>query len=192
MLGGDSLRAVQIVLRLNEELEAEVPINALFETRTVYGLAAMLAGDSAPVPQPVPIGGGSRLSAAQWRLWLHQRSAPHSTADNAPVVVRLPGPLDLAALAVGADGLLDRNAILRTRYERDGSGSRPRSCCRRHRVGHGGNGDPRAVLAANWPGPSISPRSHRCGSAWCAGTLRTTACCSWSCTASRPTTGPVS
>src|SRR5690606_8623629 len=40
-LGGDSLRAVQIVLRLNDELETEVPINALFETRTVFGLAAL-------------------------------------------------------------------------------------------------------------------------------------------------------
>jgi amino acid adenylation domain-containing protein len=121
-LGGDSLRAVQIVLRLNEELETEVPINALFETRTVYGLAALLSPDGAPAPQPHPNEArGRRLSAAQWRLWLRQRSAPDSPADNAPVVISLPGPLDLAALESALTGLLERHAILRTRYETDDS-----------------------------------------------------------------------
>jgi amino acid adenylation domain-containing protein len=123
-LGGDSLRAVQFVLRLNEELEMEVPINALFETRSIYGLAALLDADGAVEPQPLPLPGGRspRLSAAQWRLWLHQQSAPHSTADNAPVVVRLPGRAGLAALESSLTGLLERHAILRTRYERDDSG----------------------------------------------------------------------
>jgi amino acid adenylation domain-containing protein len=123
-LGGDSLRAVQIVLRLNEELETEVPLNALFETRTVYGLAALLDGDGAPRPRPTAPAGdrGPRLTAAQWRLWLHQRSVPDSVADNAPVVVRLPGPLDLTALESAVGGLLERHAILRTRYEPDASG----------------------------------------------------------------------
>ncbi|MGH3217125.1 MAG: condensation domain-containing protein [Streptosporangiaceae bacterium] len=121
-LGGDSLRAVQIVLQLNEELETEIPADALFETRTVYGLAALVEGVSEPQPLPLPSWHTPRLSAAQWRLWLHQQSAPHSTADNAPVVVRLPGPLDLAALESALTGVMERHAILRTRYERDGSG----------------------------------------------------------------------
>jgi amino acid adenylation domain-containing protein len=123
-LGGDSLRAVQFVLRLNEELEMEVPISALFEARTVYGLAALLDADGPPEPQPglLPTGRTPRLSAAQWRLWLHQRSSPHSTADNAPVIVRLPGPFDLAGLESAVAGLLERHAILRTRYGPDDSG----------------------------------------------------------------------
>ncbi len=123
-LGGDSLRAVQIILRLNEELETEIPINALFETRTVYGLAALLDAESVPEPQPQPLldGRSPRLSAAQWRLWLHQLSAPDSTVDNLPVVIRLSGPLDLPALETTLIGLLERHATLRTYYQRDGSG----------------------------------------------------------------------
>jgi amino acid adenylation domain-containing protein len=123
-LGGDSLRAVQIVLRLNDELETEIPINALFETRTVYGLAALLDADVAPQPAPRPLPGprSPRLSAAQWRLWLHQRSAPDSTADNVSVAIRLPDPLDRPALESALTGLFDRHAILRTRYVLDASG----------------------------------------------------------------------
>ncbi|MFC0527585.1 amino acid adenylation domain-containing protein [Phytohabitans kaempferiae] len=155
-LGGDSLRAVQIILRLNEELATEVPINALFETRTVYGLAALLDADAAPEPQPLalPGGRGPRLSAAQWRLWLHQRSAPESTADNAPVVVRLPGPLDLAALESAVTGLLARHAILHTRYDQDESGLpvpvvEPPAPIRLAVE----EGDPRAILAAELARP---------------------------------------
>lgn len=122
-LGGDSLRAVQIVLRLNEELATEIPINALFETRTVYGLAALLDAEGGPTAPPVPLADGHRrrLSAAQLRLWLHQRSAPHSTVDNGVAVVRLRGPVDLAGLESAVTDLLRRHPLLRTCYEQDGS-----------------------------------------------------------------------
>ncbi|SBT65706.1 amino acid adenylation domain-containing protein [Micromonospora sediminicola] len=123
-LGGDSLRAVQAVLLLNGRLNRQVPINALFEARTAYGLAVLLDGDDTPEPPLValPSGHTSRLSSAQWRLWLHQQRVPDSAADNRPLVVRLPGPLDLAALEAAVTGLLARHEILRTRYRYDDSG----------------------------------------------------------------------
>ncbi len=123
-LGGDSLRAVQAILRLNAELQTQVPINALFEARTVYGLAALLDGDGTQEPELLPLASGQapRLSSAQWRLWLHQRSAPHSVAYNRPLAMRLPEPLDLGALETALTDLLRRHDILRTRYQPDGSG----------------------------------------------------------------------
>jgi amino acid adenylation domain-containing protein len=155
-LGGDSLRAVQIVLRLNEELDTEIPISALFEFRTVYGLAALLDGG---VPEPTPPGQGQpgdhrpRLSSAQWRLWLHQQAAPGSTVDHAPVVVRLPGPLDLAAAESALTGLLDRHAILRTRYELDRGVPAPVPEPARPARLTVHDGDPRAILAAELARP---------------------------------------
>ncbi|MEU8756928.1 amino acid adenylation domain-containing protein [Streptomyces chartreusis] len=123
-LGGDSLRAVQAILQLNGELNREVPINALFEARTVYGLALLLDGESEPEPELVPLAAGQpdRLSSAQWRSWLHQQRMPDCAADNRPLAVRLPGPLDLAALQTSLTELLARHAILRTRYDYDSAG----------------------------------------------------------------------
>jgi amino acid adenylation domain-containing protein len=123
-LGGDSLRAVLAILRLNEELNRQVPINALFEARTVYGLAALLDSEDADEPQlrPLPSGQPSRLSSAQWRLWLHQRLAPASVAYNEPLALRLPDPLDTAAARAALTGLLARHEVLRTLYQPGDSG----------------------------------------------------------------------
>jgi acyl carrier protein len=123
-LGGDSLRAVQAILRLNAALNLQVPINALLEARTVYGLAMLLDAEGVPEPQLVPLAArrAPRLSSAQWRLLLHQDAIPDSTAYNEPLAVRLPDPLDLAALETALTGLLARHDILRTRYEYDDSG----------------------------------------------------------------------
>jgi amino acid adenylation domain-containing protein len=155
-LGGDSLRAVQVVLRLNEELDMEIPISSLFELRTVYGIAALFDGgtpEPAPAGQGLPGDRGPRLSSAQWRLWLHQQAAQDSTVDNAPVVVRLPGPLDLAAAESALTGLLDRHAILRTRYELDGgvpaAVAEPPAPARLTVA----DGDPRAILATELARP---------------------------------------
>ncbi|MCX4091646.1 non-ribosomal peptide synthetase [Nocardia sp. alder85J] len=148
-LGGDSLRAVQIVLRLNEELRTEVPINALFETRTVAGLAAVLDGDAGPEPRALADGRAARLSAAQWRLWLYQSSQPHSVVDNAVIVVRLPGPLDPAALEKALTGLFERHAVLRTRYPADPVGlPNPVSAQADSIPVREVDGDPRAILGA--------------------------------------------
>jgi amino acid adenylation domain-containing protein len=123
-LGGDSLRAVQAVLQLNAELERDVPINALFEARTVYGLARLLdgEGESDPVLIPVPPQEPPRMSSAQWRLWVHQVTAPHSALDNEPIAIRLPDPVDLPVLQAALTGLFARHEILRTRYETGDSG----------------------------------------------------------------------
>ncbi|WP_143342956.1 non-ribosomal peptide synthetase, partial [Crossiella equi] len=63
------------------------------------------------------------LSFAQQSMWVHQRTFPHSTTYNVPLLVRLSGPLDVPALHRALQLLVDRHEILRTRYlpEPDGS-----------------------------------------------------------------------
>jgi amino acid adenylation domain-containing protein len=154
-LGGDSLLAVQAVNLLNEELKTEIPVNALFEVRTLANLARMIDGD-VPEPElrPLPASQTWRISSGQWRLWLHQCLVPHSTAYNEPLAVPLPGALDISALEIAVKGLLARHEILRTRYDRDDSGQpvavlMPVPDVRLELE----DGDPRTVLAAELARP---------------------------------------
>ncbi|MFB6909410.1 amino acid adenylation domain-containing protein [Streptomyces bacillaris] len=155
-LGGDSLRAVQAILRLNAELNREVPINALFEARTAYGLTLLLTEEEAGEPEPtaLPAGTAPRLSWAQWRSWLHQQRLPDDTSGNRPLVVRLPGALDVPAVDAAVNGLLARHEVLRTRYDYDSSGqpvpvAEPPAPVRLTAE----DGNPRTVLAAELARP---------------------------------------
>ncbi len=124
--GGNSLLAMQLVLRLRARFRIELPLRALFEAPTIATLAQQLHQASAadtdltqlkPVPrdQPLP------LTAAQERLWFLDRLYPNNPAYNLPLVLRLHGPLDAALFEVSLLALVERHEILRTTYlDRDG------------------------------------------------------------------------
>ncbi len=123
-LGGDSLRAVQAILRLNAELGTELPVNTLFEMRTGYGLARLVDGDIVPEPtlEALPKAQPHQLSAAQWRLLLHQTHAPESVLHNRALALRVPDDVDVDAVRDAVDGLVARHGTLRTRYVVDAAG----------------------------------------------------------------------
>ena len=119
-LGGNSLIATQLVSRLGQALDAQIPVRSVFAASTVAGLAAHIA--------PL-VGGGARreltvrerpdrlpLSIAQERMWTINRIDPGSSAYNIPVAVRLTGALDIASLRGAFDDVLGRHEILRTAY----------------------------------------------------------------------------
>lgn len=127
-LGGHSLLAAQVVSRVRQNLQAEVPIRTLFEFPTIAGLAETLpsfqnkAAASIPTLKPMPREGTLPLSFAQQRLWFLDRLEDRSTEYHISEAFRLRGELDRDALEQAVNEILARHDALRTRFvEVDGA-----------------------------------------------------------------------
>ncbi|MET0648994.1 MAG: amino acid adenylation domain-containing protein, partial [Pyrinomonadaceae bacterium] len=128
-LGGHSLLATQVVSRVRKALRVELPLRSLFESPTVAGLALSVehelqSGEASAPPEieRVPRGGPLPLSFAQQRLWFLDQLDPGSALYNVPTVLRLAGPLDVAAFEKSLGEVVRRHEILRTTFAmRDGS-----------------------------------------------------------------------
>ncbi len=123
-LGGNSLIATRAVSRINDAVDGAVSVRELFEASTVAALAARVT-TSGEVPRRRPLTAGPRppqvpLSLAQQRMWvLNQLDAgtgAGAAAYNIPLAIALTGTLDVAALQLAADDVVQRHETLRTRY----------------------------------------------------------------------------
>ncbi|MFI5783169.1 amino acid adenylation domain-containing protein [Nocardia sp. NPDC051570] len=116
-LGGDSLRAAQLVAKLRDQLRTEVPLRLVFDRPTIRALAKNLtAGDGVQRIPLRPAGILAPLSFAQQRLWFLDRLRPGRTDYNVPSVMRLYGPLDPDKLHRALLVVIDRHEVLRTRF----------------------------------------------------------------------------
>ncbi|MEC3919456.1 non-ribosomal peptide synthase/polyketide synthase [Nocardia sp. CDC160] len=128
-LGGSSLDAAGVTARLGAELGARVPVRVLFEASTVEGLAAVLVATNPDAARPAlvarPRPDRIPLSPAQRRLWFLNRlevEAGEHSVYNLPIILRLTGSPDIAALEQAALDVLARHESLRTTYPDSESG----------------------------------------------------------------------
>ncbi|MCC5658374.1 amino acid adenylation domain-containing protein [Nostoc sp. XA010] len=122
-LGGHSLLATQVISRVRDAFNVELPLSCLFTSPTVAGLAESIQTKlqsvniiEYPPIQPVSRNGDLPLSFAQQRLWFLSQLVPDSSLYNVSAPVRLTGLLDIAALKNSFNEVVQRHEILRTSF----------------------------------------------------------------------------
>lgn len=127
-IGGDSLRAMRVIARVNQAFERELSLAAFFKDPTVRGIAGLVRD----VPEPpkegcipvAPRAADYPLSHAQSRMWALAQMGGHPAAYTLPAAYLLEGRLDPEKLKGAIEALVVRHESLRTAFvEVDG---RPR------------------------------------------------------------------
>ncbi len=122
-LGGHSLLATQIVSRLRNDFNVDMPLRKLFEMPTVAGLAEEISKLTADKVQPselviAPVSreGKLPLSYSQQRLWFLNQLEPSSSAYNVTGALRLAGNVNADALEKSITEIIRRHEVLRTTF----------------------------------------------------------------------------
>ncbi len=123
-LGGDSIRAIQVVGRARAGGLALTP-RTVFECRTVAALAQAATRDTAPVALAELEGGGVGLLPLPPMARLYAERGPGLDRLAQWLVLELPTAVDLPGLTAAVRAVLDRHDVLRSRLTDDGLLVRP-------------------------------------------------------------------
>ncbi|MFD3938771.1 amino acid adenylation domain-containing protein [Streptomyces sp. NPDC058611] len=118
-LGGDSIRAIQVVARARAAGLAFSP-RTVFECRTVAALAAAATRDTTPPPPVEPEGGGVGLLPLPPMARIVAEHGPGLDRLAQWLVLELPDGIDLDGLTATVRAVLDRHDALRSRLTGDG------------------------------------------------------------------------
>jgi len=125
-LGGDSLKAANILSIIHKELNVNIPIKEFFDNPTIRGAVAYLAqkeniaGAEEEKYASIPLEEKKAyyvLSSAQKRMYLFHQLNPDSIAYNTPMLKMIEGDIAVGKLADVFNKLIRRHESLRTAIE---------------------------------------------------------------------------
>ncbi|WP_445628037.1 amino acid adenylation domain-containing protein [Nostoc sp. DSM 114167] len=121
-LGGHSLLAFQILCRIRDIFQVELPMRHFFEAPTISEIAQSIRqaqqediGCSVPI-QSIGRDGDLPLSFGQERLWFIDQLVPNHAFYNVPEAFRLRGVLNATILEQSLNEIINRHEVLRTTY----------------------------------------------------------------------------
>ena len=121
-LGGDSLKALEVISRLQELLKVDVPLIAFFEDPSIAHLAEVVtelsaSAPSAQVAQPATQKTEAPLSFGQLQYWLLQQAATSGHLHSNARVFRIRGEFRTDVLKRALDQLCRRHQVLGSRIQ---------------------------------------------------------------------------
>ncbi len=137
-LGGQSLRATQLVNSIAERWGVELHLRTLFHHPQLADLATQIETSLARKGPETPAASSTGLepirktatshelpqplSFSQLRLWFLEQFEPGQPMGRVPLRARLEGSLDVARLRLALDAVVQRHEVLRTVFESTDAG----------------------------------------------------------------------
>ena len=128
-IGGDSLTATQLVSRLNSQLNKTIFMRDIFAATDFKSLALVLDETTQTIqtPEQGALKKAERsertpLSFAQKRMWLVDKLHGASSTYNISNTIKVSGVVDMAALNLAVNKIVERHETLRTIFPSDANG----------------------------------------------------------------------
>ena len=119
-IGGDSLKAMEVIARVSQVLHVDLPLLAFFEEPTVAHLARVVdeltaTGTTPPITR-VADRSEFPLSYSQQLFWLLEQQNPGTGIYNKPRVFRIRGKVNAEIMERSLNELRQRHEVLRVRF----------------------------------------------------------------------------
>jgi acyl-CoA synthetase (AMP-forming)/AMP-acid ligase II/acyl carrier protein len=118
-LGGNSLKATQVIFRIQQQFGAKLELANVFAHPTIRSLAAFIAASGDASYEPIPVIAQAAhydLSHAQKCLWIIAQTEREHIAYNMPVAIVIKKEIDREAFTLAFDALVQRHDSLRTSF----------------------------------------------------------------------------
>ena len=116
-IGGDSLKAMEVIVRVSQVLHVDLPLIAFFEDPTITHLANVVDELKAEGTTPPITRAADRrefpLSFSQEVFWLLEQQNPETGIYNKPRIFRIHGKVDASVMERSLNELRQRHEVLR-------------------------------------------------------------------------------